>query len=108
MAWVSNKWRNGAGVRPNTIVDLLANISFEPMSGCGLWLGTCDHDGYPLIKWNGKTVRAARLLWRLKHGPIPEGMEVLHRCDTPPCMNDDHFFLGDSARRAPRIANDAS
>lgn len=35
-----------------------------------------------------------RIAWELRHGPIPNGMQVLHHCDNPPCARDDHLFLG--------------
>jgi DNA invertase Pin-like site-specific DNA recombinase len=27
-------------------------------------------------------------------GPVPPGMHVCHRCDTPACVRPDHLFLG--------------
>ena len=80
--------------RPNTAADVFAKISIDPITGCGIWSGAHDPDGYPLIKWGGKTVRATRLIWTLKKGPIPDGMQVLHSCDNPTCPNVEHFFLG--------------
>lgn len=82
---------------PNTLERVLDKISFEPTSGCGLWTGSLDKDGYPLIKWRGKTTRVTRLVWTLLRGPIPDGLQVLHRCDNPPCANVNHFFLGTDA-----------
>ena len=38
-----------------------------------------------------------RLAWEAEHGPIPEGMLVLHHCDNPPCYNIQHLFLGTHA-----------
>jgi hypothetical protein len=64
-------------------------------SGCWLWLGTTDKDGYGL--WRDekrKTVRAHRRVYETYYGPIPEGLVVMHRCDVPGCVNPSHLMLG--------------
>lgn len=68
-------------------------VSPEPMSGCWLWTGSWAN-GYGDILVNGKVQRAHRVAWQLLRGPIPVGQHVLHRCDTPPCVNPSHLFLG--------------
>jgi len=70
----------------------------EPNSGCWLWTGMTHFDrGYGLIKLRGSQAPpegAHRVSWQLYRGEIPEEMCVLHRCDTPLCVNPDHLFLG--------------
>jgi hypothetical protein len=66
----------------------------EPNSGCLLWTGSVFNSGYPRLHWKGKSQIATRLTWVAAHGPIPEGMEVCHKCDVPTCVNPDHLWLG--------------
>ena len=63
----------------------------EPNSGCWLWIGRvdeCDYGHY------GGAVRAHRYSYERAVGPIPKGLHVCHKCDTPSCVNPDHLFLG--------------
>lgn len=63
-------------------------------SGCWIWLGAANADGYGSIDIGDKSMRAHRASWEAHRGPVPEGMSVLHRCDVPSCINPDHLFLG--------------
>lgn len=67
----------------------------EPNSGCWLWCGVfnCPR-GYGAFMHNGKRELAHRTSWRIHFGEIPKDMWVLHRCDTPSCVNPNHLFLG--------------
>jgi len=64
-------------------------------NGCWLWTaGKARGYGYFRIRTKKNKVRAHRMAWELTYGPIPEGMNVLHSCDNPPCCNPAHLFLG--------------
>lgn len=66
-------------------------------SGCHVWTGPVDKKGYGRISRGPASegiVTTHRAAWIVAHGPIPDGMWVLHHCDNPPCCNPAHLFLG--------------
>ena len=67
----------------------------EPNSGCWLWFGALDgYKKYGCFRVGKKNLRAHRVSWELYRGSIPKGMQVLHKCDVPPCVNPDHLWIG--------------
>lgn len=54
--------------------------------------GNVSDDGYPNIKWRGKTTNAHRIIWEQIHGPIVEpGIHVDHLCRNRLCCNPSHL-----------------
>lgn len=78
----------------------LKKTSPEPNTGCWLWVGALSDaigsgkDGYGRVYLGGRVQRAHRYAWILFRGPIPDGVEVCHRCDVTWCVNPGHLFLG--------------
>lgn len=85
-------------IRPRQKIEIRFQryVMPEPNSGCWLWMGGAHRKtGYGAFNiCKGKQASAHRISWEIHHGPIPEGLCVLHRCDTPPCVNPQHLFLG--------------
>ncbi len=69
-------------------------------SGCIEWTGSKYPSGYGSFYFDGRTQPAHRVAWILKHGAIHDSLCVLHRCDNPPCVNDEHLFLGTKSDNA--------
>lgn len=64
-------------------------------SGCVEWQACRNPDGYGEVFINRSKLRAHRVAWVLAHGSIPDGLNVLHNCDNPRCVNVAHLRLGD-------------
>lgn len=74
--------------------ERLERCSSHHASGCLIWTGTIGAGGYGSIRVGGKNAKAHRASWMAHRGEIPKGIMVLHKCDTPACINPDHLFLG--------------
>jgi len=80
---------------PPIIERFEAKYEPEPTTGCWLWTAGRDRFGYGQFTFPGNQhVLAHRASYMLFIGPIPDGMCVLHHCDTPPCVNPSHLWLG--------------
>lgn len=69
---------------------------------CWLWTAGLNNRGYGRFQYFkrrerpglGRDLYAHRVAWMLTRGSIADGLMVLHKCDTPACVNPDHLFLG--------------
>lgn len=87
--------RSAYAKRPDVISQRFwQHVDKRGSNECWKWNGTIDHSGYGVLAVRGKRLAAHRLSWIFAHGEIPSGMVICHRCDTPPCVNPSHLFLG--------------
>jgi hypothetical protein len=78
-------------VTPRQLERFWTLISTEPNTGCWLWLGTIDRDGYGKISANKKNLRAHRVAYAALVGEVPRGLQLDHLCRQRCCVNPHHL-----------------
>lgn len=64
-----------------------------PEGDCLVWsLG--KQEGYGVLTVDYKDYLTHRVAYELENGPIPDGLQVRHTCDNPPCCKGSHLLIG--------------
>lgn len=81
----------------------------EPNTGCIIWRGSLNREGYGLFFAEGRRMPAHRFAYEHANGSIPTGLVLDHLCRTPACVNPAHLepvTIAENVRRgigpAPR------
>jgi hypothetical protein len=64
---------------------------------CWLWTGVTTLTtvgGHGRLRVGNTMVATHRLSWVFAYGPVPHGLNVLHKCGVPACVRPDHLYLG--------------
>ncbi len=63
----------------------------EPNSGCILWIGGINPEGYGRIDAGDRLEPAHRLAYELANGPVPRDLVMDHLCRVHCCINPRHL-----------------
>lgn len=77
---------------PRTRRKSALEYEIDGEEGCWLWLGSFS--GKYAKGYDPRTQKsewAHRLYYEFWHGPIPEGLEVDHKCENTKCVNPEHL-----------------
>lgn len=69
---------------------------YKTATGCIEWTAATN-GRYGIIRSSHKPFKwllAHRVAYELQCGPIPFGMDCMHKCDNPLCVNGEHLTIG--------------
>jgi HNH endonuclease len=81
------------GPKPQVPIDRFWKyVMTLPWSGCWIWMGFTDKDGYGHFSKSGsRSMRAHRFSYEYHKGTIPADREIDHRCRVTSCVNPEHL-----------------
>jgi len=79
--------------RINTLQNIRSNSLRDRESGCLLYMGRLDEDGYARISYQGKNRIGSDVVYEIVYGTIPQGVEVDHICHVRKCVEPTHLRL---------------
>ncbi len=81
-------WRKELRQRRARLLSMIRPSGDEE---CWVWAHSLTPDGYGRIAWNGWSQLAHRVAYELFVGPIPEDLQIDHRCRNRACVNPSHL-----------------
>lgn len=67
---------------------------------CLIWTGPTDRLGYGILAIGGKRYPAHRWAYQQTHGEVPQGLDIDHICQNPPCCNVRHLRVATKKQNA--------
>jgi hypothetical protein len=93
-------------VKTATYQMIEARSSLDMNSGCRLWRGYIDPQGYGRLRVGNVSAYAHRVSGSTFHNAsILSGTVVCHTCDTRACVRPDHLELGDNAENMRQMVS---
>lgn len=79
---------------PEEKLRFFSKVNKDSPNGCWIWTGSKDTSGYGSFYFNKGPRSTHRLSFQMHFRLLLPGECVLHRCDTPACVNPEHFWIG--------------
>lgn len=98
-------YRKNQKMSPEQALALFwSRVNKDAPNGCWEYTAGRDKWGYGDLQYMAtpslrKHIQAHRYSWMLLRGD-PGKMDVLHKCNNPPCCNPDHLYLGTDLENA--------
>lgn len=87
------------------LVDRVADKVVIDGNGCWIFMGTKNRGGYGQVSSHRdhKSIVAHRVMYEHFVGPVPQGLQLDHLCNTPACVNPDHLEAVTGSQNMQRI-----